>query len=140
MFGLPGGANLPTYDAIYDAGINHILVRHEAGGGHAAEGFAKSTGRVGVALATSGPGATNLVTPIADAMMDSTPTVFITGQVRTDLLGTDGFQEADTTGITMPIVKHSIMIRDPRDIPKAIHEAFHVARRCRPWWPATGCA
>ena len=132
MFGLPGGANLPTYDAIYDAGINHILVRHEAGGGHAAEGFAKSTGRVGVALATSGPGATNLVTPIADAMMDSTPTVFITGQVRTDLLGTDGFQEADTTGITMPIVKHSIMIRDPRDIPKAIHEAFHVARTGRP--------
>jgi acetolactate synthase-1/2/3 large subunit len=132
MFGLPGGANLPTYDAIYDAGIHHILVRHEAGGGHAAEGYAKSTGRVGVSLATSGPGATNLVTPIADAMMDSVPCVFITGQVRTDLLGTDGFQEADTTGITMPIVKHSIMIRDPRDIPKAIHEAFHVARTGRP--------
>jgi len=132
MFGYPGGANLPTYDAIYDAGINHILVRHEAGGGHAAEGYAKSTGKVGVALATSGPGATNLVTPIADAMMDSVPTVFITGQVRTDLLGTDGFQEADITGITMPIVKHSIMIRDPRDIPHAIHEAFHVARSGRP--------
>lgn len=132
MFGYPGGANLPTYDAIYDAGINHILVRHEAGGGHAAEGYAKSTGKVGVSLATSGPGATNLVTPIADAMMDSVPTVFITGQVRTDLLGTDGFQEADITGITMPIVKHSIMIRDPRDIPKAIHEAFHVARTGRP--------
>jgi acetolactate synthase-1/2/3 large subunit len=132
MFGLPGGANLPTYDAIYDAGIRHILVRHEAGGGHAAEGYAKSTGKVGVSLATSGPGATNLVTPISDAMMDSVPCVFITGQVRTDLLGTDGFQEADTTGITMPIVKHSIMIRDPRDIPKAIHEAFHVARTGRP--------
>lgn len=132
MFGYPGGANLPTYDAIYDAGIKHILVRHEAGGGHAAEGYAKATGKVGVALATSGPGATNLVTPIADAMMDSVPTVFITGQVRTDLLGTDGFQEADITGITMPIVKHSIMIRDPRDIPTAIHEAFHVASTGRP--------
>lgn len=132
MFGYPGGANLPTYDAIYDAGIRHILVRHEAGGGHAAEGYAKSTGKVGVALATSGPGATNLVTPIADAMMDSVPTVFITGQVRTDLLGTDGFQEADISGITMPIVKHSIMIRDPRQIPEAIHEAFHVARTGRP--------
>ncbi|HEV7918590.1 MAG TPA: biosynthetic-type acetolactate synthase large subunit [Solirubrobacterales bacterium] len=132
MFGLPGGANLPTYDAIYDSGIQHILVRHEAGGGHAAQGYAKATGKVGVSLATSGPGATNLVTPIADAYMDSVPTVFITGQVRTELLGTDGFQEADITGITMPIVKHSIMIRDPRDIPKAIHEAFHVARTGRP--------
>ncbi|MBI4898602.1 MAG: biosynthetic-type acetolactate synthase large subunit [Actinobacteria bacterium] len=132
IFGLPGGANLPTYDAIYDSGIRHILVRHEAGGGHAAEGYAKATGKVGVALATSGPGATNLVTPIADAMMDSVPTVFITGQVRTDLLGTDGFQEADITGITMPIVKHSVMIRDARDIPSAIHEAFHVARTGRP--------
>jgi acetolactate synthase-1/2/3 large subunit len=132
IFGLPGGANLPTYDAIYDSGIRHILVRHEAGGGHAAEGYAKATGKVGVALATSGPGATNLVTPIADAMMDSVPTVFITGQVRTDLLGTDGFQEADITGITMPIVKHSVMIRDARNIPKAIHEAFHVASTGRP--------
>ncbi len=132
IFGLPGGANLPTYDAIYDSGIRHILVRHEAGGGHAAEGYAKATGKVGVALATSGPGATNLVTPIADAMMDSVPTVFITGQVRTDLLGTDGFQEADITGITMPIVKHSVMIRDAREIPSAIHEAFHVARTGRP--------
>jgi acetolactate synthase-1/2/3 large subunit len=132
VFGMPGGANIPTYDALYDAGVRHILVRHEAGGGHAAEGYAKSTGKVGVALSTSGPGATNLVTPIADAMMDSTPCVFITGQVRTDLLGTDSFQEADTTGITMPVVKHSIMIRDPREIPKAIHEAFHVARTGRP--------
>jgi acetolactate synthase-1/2/3 large subunit len=132
VFGIPGGANLPTYDALYDAGIRHIQCRHEQGAGHAAEGYAKASGRVGVALATSGPGATNLVTPIADAMMDSVPTVFITGQVRTDLLGTDGFQEADVTGITMPIVKHSLMIQEPREIPTAIHEAFHIARTGRP--------
>ena len=132
VFGIPGGANLPTYDALYDGGIRHVLCRHEAGAGHAAEGYAKASGRVGVALATSGPGATNLVTPIADAVMDSVPTVFITGQVRTDLLGTDGFQEADITGMTMPIVKHSLMIQDPRDIPRAIHEAFHIARTGRP--------
>jgi acetolactate synthase-1/2/3 large subunit len=132
VFGIPGGANLPTYDALYDAGIRHVLCRHEQGAGHAAEGYAKATGRVGVALATSGPGATNLVTPIADAVMDSVPTVFLTGQVRTELIGTDGFQEADTTGITMPIVKHSMMIQDPREVPRAIHEAFHVARTGRP--------
>jgi acetolactate synthase-1/2/3 large subunit len=132
VFGLPGGANLPTYDAFYDAGIRHVLVRHEAGGGHAAEGYAKATGKVGVALATSGPGATNLVTPIADAMMDSVPVVFITGQVRTELLGTDGFQEADTMGITLPIVKHSFMIQHPNEIPRVIHEAFHIARTGRP--------
>jgi acetolactate synthase-1/2/3 large subunit len=132
VFGIPGGANLPTYDALYDAGIRHILCRHEQGAGHAAEGYAKASGKVGVALATSGPGATNLVTAIADAVMDSVPTVFITGQVRTDLIGTDGFQEADVTGITMPIVKHSLMIQDPREIPTAIHEAFHIARSGRP--------
>jgi acetolactate synthase-1/2/3 large subunit len=132
VFGLPGGANLPTYDAFYDAGIRHILVRHEAGGGHAAEGYAKATGKVGVSLGTSGPGATNLVTPICDAMMDSVPVVFITGQVRTELLGTDGFQEADTIGITMPIVKHSFMIQHPLEIPRSIHEAFHIARTGRP--------
>jgi acetolactate synthase I/II/III large subunit len=132
VFGLPGGANLPTYDAFYDAGIRHILVRHEAGGGHAAEGYAKATGRVGVSLGTSGPGATNLVTPICDAMMDSVPVVFLTGQVRTDLLGTDGFQEADTIGITMPIVKHSFMIQHPLELPRTIHEAFHIARTGRP--------
>ncbi len=132
VFGLPGGANLPTYDALYDAGLRHIQCRHEQGAGHAAEGYAKASGRVGVALATSGPGATNLVTAIADAVMDSVPTVFITGQVRTDLLGTDGFQEADVTGITLPIVKHSIMIREPDEIPTAIHEAFHIARTGRP--------
>jgi acetolactate synthase-1/2/3 large subunit len=132
VFGLPGGANLPTYDAFYDAGIRHVLVRHEAGGGHAAEGYAKATGKVGVAFATSGPGATNVVTPIADAMMDSVPVVFFTGQVRTELLGTDGFQEADTIGITMPIVKHSFMIQHPLELPRAIHEAFHIARTGRP--------
>ena len=132
VFGLPGGANLPTYDAFYDAGIRHILVRHEAGGGHAAEGYAKATGKVGVSLGTSGPGATNLVTPICDAMMDSVPVVFITGQVRTELLGTDGFQEADTIGITMPIVKHSFMIQHPLELPRSIHEAFHIARTGRP--------
>src|SRR4051794_40574142 len=132
VFGIPGGANLPTYDALYDAGVRHIQCRHEQGAGHAAEGYAKASGKVGVALATSGPGATNLVTAIADAHMDSVPTVFITGQVRTDLLGTDGFQEADVTGITMPIVKHSIMVQDPRDIPEGVHEAFHIARSGRP--------
>ena len=132
VFGLPGGANLPTYDAFYDAGIRHILVRHEAGGGHAAEGYAKATGKVGVSIGTSGPGATNLVTPICDAMMDSVPVVFLTGQVRTELLGTDGFQEADTIGITMPIVKHSFMIQHPMELPRSIHEAFHIARTGRP--------
>jgi acetolactate synthase-1/2/3 large subunit len=132
VFGLPGGANLPTYDAFVDAGIRHILVRHEAGGGHAAEGYAKATGKVGVSFATSGPGATNLMTPITDALMDSVPVVFITGQVRTDLLGTDGFQEADTIGITMPVVKHSFMIQHPQELPRAIHEAFHIARSGRP--------
>jgi acetolactate synthase I/II/III large subunit len=132
VFGLPGGANLPTYDAFVGAGIRHILVRHEAGGGHAAQGYAKASGRVGVAFATSGPGATNLITPICDAMMDSVPVVFITGQVRTELLGTDGFQEADTIGITMPVVKHSFMIQRPDEIPRAIHEAFHIARTGRP--------
>ena len=132
VFGLPGGANLPTYDAFVNGGLRHILVRHEAGGGHAAEGYAKATGKVGVSLGTSGPGATNLVTPICDAMMDSVPVVFLTGQVRTDLLGTDGFQEADTIGITMPVVKHSFMIQRPQEIPRAIHEAFHIARSGRP--------
>jgi acetolactate synthase-1/2/3 large subunit len=132
VFGYPGGANLPTYDAFVDAGIRHILVRHEAGGGHAAEGYAKASGKVGVVFATSGPGATNIVTPLTDAMMDSVPLVAFTGQVRTDLLGTDGFQEADTFGITMPIVKHSFMIQHPAEIPRVVHEAFHIARTGRP--------
>src|SRR5215211_4556487 len=132
VFGIPGGANLPTYDAIYDAKFTHIQARHEQGGGHMAEGYAKASGRVGVAFATSGPGATNLVTPIADAMMDSVPTVFITGQVRTELIGTDGFQEADVTGITMPVVKHSLLVTDPRQIPEYVHSAFHIASTGRP--------
>ena len=132
VFGIPGGANLPTYDAIYDAKFTHIQARHEQGAGHMAEGYAKASGRVGVAFATSGPGATNLVTPIADAMMDSVPTVFITGQVRTELIGTDGFQEADVTGITMPVVKHSLLVTDPRHIPEYIHNAFHIASTGRP--------
>src|SRR3954464_10477526 len=132
VFGIPGGATLPTYDALYDAGVRHIQCRHEQGAGHAAEGYAKASGRGGVALATSGPGATNMVTAIADAMMDSVPTVFVTGQVRTELLGTDGFQEADISGITMPAVKHSLMIQHPLEIPRAIHEAFHIARSGRP--------
>ena len=132
VFGYPGGANLPTYDAFVDAGIRHVLVRHEAGGGHAAEGYAKASGKVGVVFATSGPGATNIVTPLTDAMMDSVPIVAFTGQVRTDLLGTDGFQEADTFGITMPIVKHSFMIQHPTEIPRVVHEAFHLARTGRP--------
>ena len=132
VFGIPGGANLPTYDALYDADLTHVQARHEQGAGHMAEGYAKSSGRVGVAMATSGPGATNLVTAIADAIMDSVPTVFITGQVRTDMIGTDGFQEADVNGITMPIVKHSFMVQDPRHIPDYIHAAFHIASTGRP--------
>ncbi len=132
VFGIPGGASLPLYDALYDADIAHIQVRHEQGGGHAAEGYAKASGKVGVAFATSGPGATNLVTAVADAVMDSVPTVFITGQVRTELIGTDGFQEADVTGITLPVVKHSFLVQDPRQIPEYVHSAFHIASTGRP--------
>jgi acetolactate synthase-1/2/3 large subunit len=132
VFGIPGGANLPTYDAMVDAEFRHVQVRHEQGGGHAAEGYAQASGRVGVAFATSGPGATNLVTAIADAMMDSVPTVFITGQVRTELIGTDGFQEADILGATLPFVKHSFAVTDPRQIPEYVHEAFHLASTGRP--------
>src|ERR1700750_1562301 len=132
VFGIPGGANLPTYAALVAADFRHVQVRHEQGGGHAAEGYAKASGRVGVAFATSGPGATNLVTAIADAMMDSTPTVFITGQVRTELIGTDGFQEADILGATLPFVKHSFAVTDPRQIPEYVHQAFHVASTGRP--------
>src|SRR6478736_91411 len=132
IFGIPGGANLPIYDAVHDADITHIQARHEQGAGHMAEGYAKASGRVGVAFATSGPGATNLITPIADAIMDSVPTVFVTGQVRTELIGTDGFQEADVNGITMPVVKHSLMVQDPRKIPEYVHAAFHIASTGRP--------
>jgi acetolactate synthase I/II/III large subunit len=132
VFGMPGGANLPLYDALLDSGLRHVLMRHEAGAGHAAEGYARATGRVGVAFATSGPGATNLVTPICDAQMDSTPTLFVTGQVRTALRGTNAFQEADVIGITAPIVKHSIAVERPGDVAQAITDALHLARAGRP--------
>jgi acetolactate synthase I/II/III large subunit len=133
MFGIPGGAILPTYDAIArGTTVRHVLARHEQGAGHMAEGYARASGRVGVALATSGPGATNLVTAIADAWMDSTPIVCITGQVKSSLIGTDAFQETDATGITMPIVKHSWLVQDARELPHAIKAAFHVARTGRP--------
>jgi acetolactate synthase-1/2/3 large subunit len=132
MFGIPGGAILPAYDPIFDSKIRHILVRHEQGGGHAATGYAQATGRVGVCIATSGPGATNLVTPLADAQMDSVPIVAITGQVPSAAIGTDAFQEADIRGVTMPVTKHNYLITDPADIPRAIAEAFHIASTGRP--------
>jgi acetolactate synthase-1/2/3 large subunit len=132
MFGIPGGAILPAYDPIFDSRIRHILVRHEQGAGHAATGYAQATGRVGVCIATSGPGATNLVTPLADAQMDSVPIVAITGQVASAAIGTDAFQEADIRGITMPVTKHSFLITDARDIARAVAEAFHIAGTGRP--------
>jgi acetolactate synthase I/II/III large subunit len=133
VFGIPGGAVLPAYDPLLDSkSIRHILVRHEQGAGHAATGYAQATGRVGVCMATSGPGATNLVTPIADAYMDSVPMVAITGQVPTSLIGTDGFQEADISGITIPITKHNFLVTKPEDIARTIGEAFHVASTGRP--------
>jgi len=132
MFGLPGGAILPAYDPIFDSKIRHILVRHEQGAGHAATGYAQVTGRVGVCIATSGPGATNLVTPLADAAMDSVPMVAITGQVPSVAIGTDAFQEADIRGITMPFTKHNYLVTDPKDIPRAIAEAFYIAGSGRP--------
>ena len=135
MFGLPGGAILPLYDAMArGTTVRHVLARHEQGAGHMAEGYARASGRVGVAVATSGPGATNLVTPIADAWMDSTPLVCITGQVRSHLIGTDAFQECDITGITIPIVKHSWLVQDVEELPHTLKAAFHVAQtgRCGP--------
>jgi acetolactate synthase-1/2/3 large subunit len=133
VFGIPGGAVLPAYDPLLDSkSIRHILVRHEQGAGHAATGYAQATGRVGVCMATSGPGATNLVTPIADAYMDSVPVVAITGQVSTNLIGTDGFQEADISGITIPVTKHNFLVTRPEDIARTIGEAFHVASTGRP--------
>jgi len=132
MFGLPGGAILPVYDPILDSSIRHILVRHEQGAGHMAQGYAQVTGRPGVAMATSGPGATNVVTPLADAYMDSTPLVVVTGQVATTAIGTDAFQESDITGITMGITKHNWLITDVNDIPRVVAEAFHVATTGRP--------
>ncbi|MEE1938635.1 acetolactate synthase large subunit [Streptomyces sp. TRM 70361] len=133
VFGIPGGAILPAYDPLMDsARVRHVLVRHEQGAGHAATGYAQATGRVGVCMATSGPGATNLVTPIADAHMDSVPLVAITGQVASKSIGTDAFQEADICGITMPITKHNYLVTDPADIPRVIAEAFHIAATGRP--------
>ncbi|MEY3408021.1 MAG: hypothetical protein RL038_1082 [Actinomycetota bacterium] len=133
MFGIPGGAILPAYDPLMDSTqVRHILTRHEQGAGHAAQGYAAASGRVGVCMATSGPGATNLVTPLADAYMDSVPMVAITGQVASSLIGTDAFQEADISGITMPITKHNYLVRDAADIPRAIAEAFHIASTGRP--------
>jgi acetolactate synthase-1/2/3 large subunit len=133
VFGIPGGAILPAYDPLLDSTkVRHILVRHEQGAGHAAEGYASASGKVGVCMATSGPGATNLVTPLADAYMDSVPIVAITGQVTSKSIGTDAFQEADIRGITMPITKHNYLITDPSVIPRAIAEAFHIASTGRP--------
>jgi acetolactate synthase I/II/III large subunit len=133
IFGIPGGASMPIYDPLVDkSSIRHILCRHEQGAGHAAEGYAWATGKVGVCMATSGPGATNLVTPLADAKMDSVPIVAITGQVPTPVVGNDAFQEADITGITMPITKHNFLVKDPADIVHTVREAFHIAATGRP--------
>lgn len=155
IFGLPGGAILPVYDPLIDSSIRHILVRHEQGAGHMAEGYAMATGRPGVAMVTSGPGATNIVTPIANAHMDSTPLVVITGQVPTANIGTDAFQECDITGITMGITKHNFLVTTAHEIPRAVAAAFHIATTGRPgpvlidvpkdvtqgmmewWWPET---
>ena len=134
LFGLPGGAILPTFDALYDSGLKFILVRHEQGASHMADGFARATGKPGVCMVTSGPGATNLVTGIATAYMDSVPMVCITGQVATTAIGSDAFQEADTIGITRPITKHSYLVKDVRDIARTVREAFYIAStgRCGP--------
>ncbi|MEZ5165277.1 MAG: biosynthetic-type acetolactate synthase large subunit [Acidimicrobiales bacterium] len=132
MFGLPGRAILPVYDPIIDSSIRHILVRHEQGAGHMAEGYAHATGEPGVAMVTSGPAATNVVTPLCDAFLDSVPMVCITGQVPYAAIGTDAFQECDTTGITMAVTKHNFLVTDPQDIPRIIHEAFHIATTGRP--------
>ncbi len=132
IFGIPGGAILPAYDPLMDSSIRHILVRHEQGAGHAAQGYAAATGKVGVCMATSGPGATNLVTPLADAHMDSVPMVAITGQVGAAAIGTDAFQEADIRGITMPVTKHNFLVVDPAEIPRTIAEAFYIASTGRP--------
>src|SRR5699024_10401119 len=132
VFGYPGGAIMPVYDALPDSGIRHILTRHEQGAALAADGYARASGRVGVCMATSGPGATNLVTGLANSMLDSVPVVAITGQVATPLMGTDAFQEIDVFGITMPVVKHSYIVREADRIPEVLAEAFHLAREGRP--------
>jgi len=132
VFGYPGGAILPVYNALYESRIRHVLARHEQGAVHAADGYARSTGKVGVAMATSGPGATNLVTGIANAYMDSVPLVVITGQVPTSQVGTDAFQEVDITGITMPVTKHNYLVKDPESLPSILKNAFHIASTGRP--------
>ena len=132
MFGLPGGAILPVYDPILDSKIRHVLVRHEQGAGHMAQGYAHVTGKPGVAIVTSGPAATNIVTPLCDAYMDSIPMVAITGQVALGSIGSDAFQECDTTGITMAVTKHNYLVTDPADIPRIVKEAFHIATTGRP--------
>src|SRR5271154_70864 len=133
VFGYPGGAVLPIYDAIFQQkDVRHILVRHEQGAGHAAEGYARSTGKAGVALVTSGPGATNIVTPLADALLDSIPLVVFTGQVATFLIGSDAFQECDTVGITRACTKANWLVKDVKDLARIVHEAFHVATSGRP--------
>src|SRR5512142_2532883 len=132
VFGYPGGANMPIYDALLNYPVHHVLVRHEQGAAHMADGYARASGKVGVAMATSGPGATNLVTGIATAMMDSSPTVFITGQVASKFIGYDAFQETDVTGITLPITKHNYLVTDVHDIARAVREAFYIARTGRP--------
>src|SRR5690606_20269736 len=133
IFGYPGGAVLPIYDAIFQQErLQHVLVRHEQGATHAAEGYARSTGKCGVVLVTSGPGATNAVTGIADALMDSIPMIVITGQVATHLIGTDAFQECDTIGLTRPCTKHNYLVKDVAELPRIIHEAFHIATPGRP--------
>ena len=132
VFGLPGGAILKAYDSMYDSPIRHVLVRHEQGGGHMASGYAHATGKVGVTFATSGPGATNLVTPLADAYMDSIPVVAITAQVASTSIGLDAFQEAHTWGISMPVTKHNTLITETHEIAGAVHEAFHIAATGRP--------
>ena len=132
VFGLPGGAILPAYDPLIDSTIRHVLVRHEQGAGHMAQGYAQATGRPGVAIVTSGPGATNIVTPLCDAYMDSVPLVVISGQVPYAAIGTDAFQECDTTGITMSVTKHNFLVSDAQDLPQVIHDAFHIATTGRP--------
>ena len=132
LFGLPGGAILPAYDPLIDSSMRHILVRHEQGAGHMAEGYAHATGKPGVAMVTSGPAATNMVTPLADAMLDSVPLVCITGQVASGAIGSDAFQECDTTGITMAVTKHNFLVSEASEIPQVIHDAFHIATTGRP--------
>jgi acetolactate synthase I/II/III large subunit len=132
VFGHPGGAIMPIYDALYDSPIQHVLVRHEQAGAHAADAYYRASGRVGVCFATSGPGATNLVTGLATAYMDSSAVVAVTGNVPLSLIGTDAFQEADVTGVTLPVTKHNYLVKDVRDLPRVLAEAFHIARSGRP--------